>query len=114
MYSAPLSGAQTAASHTHIVNYDSNAVSIDVMGNTSGVLVLHDIYYPGWQVYVDGKRRPLLRANLLFRGVEIEAGHHRVEFRFDPLSLDNLWAAASDLVDGDRNEQGKVAISAAQ
>jgi hypothetical protein len=114
MYSAPLSGDQPALSRVRIVNYDSNAVSLDVTGERGGMLVLHDIFYPGWQVYVDGKRRPLLRANLLFRGVEIEAGHHRVEFRFDPLSLDNLWAAASDLVDGDKADEGEVAVSAAQ
>jgi hypothetical protein len=114
MYSAPLTGAQGAASRARIVDYDSNAVSIDVSGGMGGVLVLHDIFYPGWQVYVDGKRHPMLRINLLFRGVEIDAGHHRVEFRFDPLSLDNLWAAASELVDGDKDDEGRVAISEAQ
>ena len=38
--------------------------------------------------------RPILRANLLFRGVEVGPGSHRVEFRFRPLSIDNLVAAA--------------------
>jgi hypothetical protein len=49
-------------------------------------------------VKVDGESRPVLRANLLFRGVEITPGRHRVEFEFRPLSLDNLFAAASDLM----------------
>ena len=53
---------------------------------------------PGWEVYVDGERRPILRANLLFRGVEVPPGRHRVEFRFRPLSVDNLVAAATDLM----------------
>jgi uncharacterized membrane protein YfhO len=49
-------------------------------------------------VRVDGKPQPILRANLLFRGVEVPAGKHRVEFEFRPISFDNLMAAASELV----------------
>jgi len=64
----------------------------------NSVLVLHDIFYPGWEAYVDGQRRPILRANLLFRGVEVSPGRHRIEFKFRPLSIDNLSAAAADLM----------------
>ena len=66
-----------------------------------GILILHDIYYPGWEVTVDGERRPILRTNVLFRGVEVPAGRHKIAFEFRPLSLDNLVAAASDLVAGE-------------
>jgi uncharacterized membrane protein YfhO len=76
-------------------------VALEVESDRDGVLVLHDLFYPGWEVRVDDVRRPLLRANLLFRGVEVPAGRHRVIFEFRPLSLDNLVAAAADLV---RNE----------
>ena len=55
--------------------------------------LLHDLYYPGWTVKVDGVERPVLRANILFRGVEVGAGHHVVTFEFDPLSFANLSAA---------------------
>ena len=68
------------------------------------MLVLHDLYYPGWEVTVDGEPQPILRTNLLFRGVEVPQGKHRVEFAFRPLSLNNLVAAASDLVDKDEPE----------
>jgi uncharacterized membrane protein YfhO len=84
-----------------IVAYEPNSVMLEVEAERPGVLVLHDIHYPGWEVMVDGQRRPILQANLLFRGIEIAAGHHRVEFEFRPLSLDNLVAAASDLVRND-------------
>jgi hypothetical protein len=81
-----------------IVSYGRNDVVLDVETDRNSVLVLHDIYYPGWEAYVDGERRPILRANLLFRGIEVPPGRHRVEFRFRPLSVDNLVAAATDLL----------------
>ncbi|MGO4573935.1 YfhO family protein [Microvirga sp. 2TAF3] len=81
-----------------IVSYQRTSVTIDVDAEEGGVLVLHDVYYPGWEVTVDGERKPLLRANLLFRGVEIPAGQHRIEFNFRPISYENLVAAASDLL----------------
>lgn len=97
---APLRPAsQKPQSTAKIVSYKRNSVTLEVESSEHGVLVLHDIYYPGWEATVDGERRPVLRANLLFRGVEVPAGKHRVEFAFRPMSLENLVAAASDLVD---------------
>jgi hypothetical protein len=81
-----------------IASYSPNAVTLEVESDRPGVVVLHDIHYPGWEVTVDGERKPVLRANLLFRGVEVGAGRHRIEFRFRPLSVDNLVAAASGLL----------------
>ena len=95
-----------------IADYQRNSVTIEVTADRAGVLVLHDIFYPVWEVLVDGQPRPLLRANLLFRGVEVTPGTHRVEFRFDPLSFDNLVAAASDLVSDD--DEDRVALSTAR
>ena len=82
-----------------IVGYRRNDVALEVDTDRNSVLVLHDIHYPGWEVTVDGKPARMLRANLLFRGVEVPAGHHRVEFHFRPLSVANLVSAASGLID---------------
>jgi hypothetical protein len=99
---APLRpGEDKPESKVRIVSYKRNSVTLEVESSAHGLLVLHDIYYPGWEASVDGERRPVVRANLLFRGVEVPAGKHRVEFEFRPLSLENLVAAASDLVDTD-------------
>jgi uncharacterized membrane protein YfhO len=59
----------------------------------NGLLVLHDTYYPGWIAEIDGRLAPILRADELFRAVELPAGTHRVMFRFTPFSLVNLRAA---------------------
>ncbi|WP_324617366.1 YfhO family protein [Microvirga alba] len=99
-YGSTSAGAtpDSAKSVARIVKYKRNSVSIDVENSEAGVLVLHDIFYPGWEVSVDGQRQPILRANLLFRGVEVPEGKHRVEFEFRPISIENIVAAASDLV----------------
>ena len=68
--------------HAAIVNYSDNLVEIDADAPTAGIVVLHDIFYPGWEARVDGNKEPVLRANILFRGVEVPAGHHRVRFLF--------------------------------
>jgi hypothetical protein len=84
--------------YTMIADYTDNAVKIDVAAPEPGIVVLHDLFYPGWEAYVDGIGKPVLRANILFRGVEVPAGHHSISFVFRPLSLANLSAALSGLV----------------
>jgi hypothetical protein len=68
---------------------------LDVV-TTSGaseLLLVHDLYYPGWVAEVDGRQRPILRADPLFRAVRIPAGVHHVTFHFAPFSPANLKSA---------------------
>jgi hypothetical protein len=109
-YAPAGAGIAAATSEARIVSYGRNSVVIEVESSQAGVLVLHDIHYPGWEATVDGERRPILRANLLFRGVEVPAGRHRVEFHFRPMSIENLVAAASDLVES-KDEPIRTAVA---
>jgi uncharacterized membrane protein YfhO len=95
---APLTGEAPAPAKLTIAKYGDNSVVIDVETDRPGVLVLHDLFYPGWEARVDGVQKPVLRANILFRGVETTAGRHRIEFRFNPLSFANLAAAVSSVL----------------
>ena len=70
-----------------ILRYMNNQVTVQASLNGSGVLVLADSFYPGWQVYVDGKEKEILRANFFFRAVPLSAGEHVVEFRYQPRSF---------------------------
>jgi hypothetical protein len=56
-----------------------------------GLLVVSDMYAPGWIVDVHCSqaetRRPVLRANHIMRGVLLPAGQHRLVFRYQPLDF---------------------------
>jgi hypothetical protein len=63
-----------------------------------GVVVLLDGWYPGWSVSVDGEPAELLRANVLFRGVAVAAGSHRIVFRYAPRAVSwGAWTTAATL-----------------
>lgn len=89
-----LAGAGGEPSRTRIVSWDNNRVEVEVVTAQPGILVLNDLYYPGWTAEVDGQPTRILRTNVLFRGVEIAEGRHVVVFRFRPFSLANLRDAA--------------------
>lgn len=62
-----------------------NRVEVDLTVTEPAMLVLTEVWYPGWQARVDGEPVELLRVNYLQRGVWINEGEHRVEFNFQPL-----------------------------
>jgi hypothetical protein len=76
-----------------IESYRPDSVELVTTSTADGLLVLHDLYYPGWIAEIDGKPATMQRAALLFRAVVVPAGHHRVAFRFEPFAPSNLAAA---------------------
>jgi hypothetical protein len=65
-----------------VVQYDHERIKIRVSTTQSGYLVLSEVFYPGWEAVVDGKKVPILRGNYLFRVVPLERGEHEVVLRF--------------------------------
>ena len=69
-----------------IRHYENTKVAIEVDAAQSGFVVLHDVWHPWWTADIDGDDVPILRANVLFRAVQVPAGHHVVTFEFRPVS----------------------------
>jgi hypothetical protein len=70
-----------------ISSYRPNRVVARAFLNAPGILVLTDIFYPGWKAYVDGKQIKIYRVNGLVRGVLLEEGEHTVVFTYFPESF---------------------------
>lgn len=74
-----------------IVHQTPNSLVLAVATPTDGLLVLSEIYYPGWQAAIDGQSTPVLRANHILRGMSVPAGQHHVEVFFRPVTF--IWGA---------------------
>jgi uncharacterized membrane protein YfhO len=60
------------------MKYESQSAS-------NGVAVFSEVFYPkGWHAFMDGKEVPILRANYILRAIEVPAGKHTIEFKFEP------------------------------
>ncbi len=67
-----------------LLSYAPEQVTVQVRAPGPRLLVLADSFYPGWEASVDGVPAPIWPTNLLFRGVVVPPGEHRVVFRFRP------------------------------
>ncbi len=47
-----------------------------------GLVVLADVFYPGWQLTIDDKPAKIYQVNQLMRGALVPAGHHRLVYTF--------------------------------
>lgn len=87
------SGAQKRSAAT-VTDLSTERIRVDATLLEPGILVLSEVFYPGWKATVDGVPSDILRAQYALRGVALPAGNHQVDFVFDPVSL-KVGAAVS-------------------
>lgn len=82
-----VSGAYNVDSQAFIrlVSYAPDTMRYEYANSSASLAVFSEVYYAhGWNAYVDGQAVPHKRVNYLLRGLELPAGEHKVEFRFEP------------------------------
>lgn len=77
--------AQTEIRNVSSLEIQPDRISAMVQG--PGMVVASEVMYPGWKAMVDGKPVNINTVDGLFRGVEIPAGEHFIEFYFQPTDL---------------------------
>lgn len=72
-----------------LVKYMPDALSYKTQNAQDGFAVFSEIHYPhGWNAYIDGNLVPHYRVNYVLRALEIPAGTHTIDFKFEPTIVD--------------------------
>jgi hypothetical protein len=74
----------------------ANFVRATVDSKQGGQLVLTELSYPGWEVFVDGELVPGEVVHGMYRGVHVPAGSHTVEWRFQSRSF--FWGCVISIL----------------
>lgn len=68
-----------------LTKYTSNDITYRYSSNSIQFVVFSEIYYKdGWNAYIDGKLVPYNQVNYVLRGMQVPAGNHIIEFKFEP------------------------------
>ncbi|PWI29647.1 hypothetical protein DI383_10535 [Flavobacteriaceae bacterium LYZ1037] len=81
--------------------YEPNYIKYKSSSAVDGFAVFSEIYYKdGWNAYIDGKLTPHSRVDYLLRGMNVPAGKHDIEFKFEPqvITTGSNIALASSVV----------------
>jgi hypothetical protein len=79
--------AQDTNSVVRLTAYEPNKLSYEVSSGKGGVIVLSEIYYPGWTATVDGVEQELGRVDYVLRVLQVKPGKHEVVLSFFPKSI---------------------------
>ncbi len=83
--------AGTGSANVAITQRSAGAMRLAVNSPANGLLVLSEIYYPGWQAQVDGLPAEIFPTDYILRGIPVSAGEHVVTLVFQPVTF---WVGA--------------------
>ena len=76
-------------------SYAPNHLTYKSHSANGGLAVFSEVYFPwGWKVNVDGKPVEMGRVNYVLRALQLPAGDHEIDFKFDPDEVNKTqsWA----------------------
>ncbi len=88
----PEARAEISASHqpearAGVTAFANQRISIRTECPATSLVVLSQTYYPAWRAYVEGKAAKMWRANYAFQALQVPAGRHEVELRYEDRPL---------------------------
>ncbi|MFE3866716.1 YfhO family protein [Flavobacterium sp. LS2P90] len=66
-------------------SYKPNHLKYTSNNANDGLAVFSEMYYgKGWNAFIDGKKADHIRVDYVLRGLQVPAGKHLIEFKFEP------------------------------
>lgn len=76
-------------------SYAPNHLTYKSHSAAGGLAVFSEVYFPwGWKVSVDGKPVEMGRVNYVLRALQLPAGDHEIDFKFDPDEVNKTQSMA--------------------
>jgi hypothetical protein len=77
--------AKDSTSSIQLTSYKPNQLKYVSNNTSAGFAVFSEMYYKnGWVATVDGNEAKIFQVNYVLRGLQIPAGKHTIEFKFEP------------------------------
>ena len=77
--------SKDSLSRIDLIEYKPNHLKYKSTNSNKGFAVFSEMYYQhGWKATIDGKEARIYRVNYALRGLEVPAGNHTIEFKFEP------------------------------
>lgn len=92
-------GQALTDSSVQVVREEPNRLTLDADVEAAALLVVSEIYYPGWVAEVDGQPADIQQTNYLLRGVFLDPGKHRIVMRYTaPAAKQGLLVSLFSLI----------------
>ena len=75
-------------SQVRLIKRNFNSTVFKVTTNTPGILLMTDLYYPGWEARLKNSiKLPIIEVDYALRGIPIPKGIYEVEVYYSPMCL---------------------------
>jgi hypothetical protein len=71
-------------SDVEVLSYGATDIKLRTHNQCAGFLTSSELYYPGWNAYIDGKKTVIWEGNLAFRTIYVPSGTHIITYRYIP------------------------------
>ena len=83
------SSKDTITGSIALTSYAPNELHYRFQSDNNELVIFSEIWTSkGWNLYIDGQKHPLLRANYLLRAAVVPSGQHEVTMRYEP----KIWS----------------------
>lgn len=86
--------------YRQVDSFDFSPNKITITASGPGTLVLSEVAYPGWTVFIDGKAGQISTFDELLRSVDLLPGSHEIKLEYHPtwLKIGMIISGGSDLL----------------